>query len=240
MSVLLQNLKIELKSLADRKVAEHSQRYFKTGPGEYGEGDVFIGLRMPQIRSLAKKYSKLSFSDIENLLKSEIHEKRMLAVILLVNAYKKAAEPDQKKIYQMYFKNKKYINNWDLIDVSCPHVMGGYLYKNDRSVLFKLAASGNLWDKRLAVMSTFYFIRNGDFNDSFKICEMLLDDEEDLIHKAAGWMLREIGKRNPKEEEKFLDRHAEKMPRTMLRYALERFSESKRKKYMSVKRKIAE
>jgi len=227
--------KKELKKLANSKQAEILQRFFKTGKGEYGEGDIFLGVKVPIQRKVADKFQELSLKDIEKLLKSKIHEHRMTALLILIKQYKKADEREKKKIFNFYLKNTKNINNWDLVDISAPKIMGEYLLNKPRNVLYKLAKSDNLWERRIAIISTFTFIRNNEFDDTLKIAKILLNDKHDLIHKAVGWMLREVGKRDQKIEEEFLKKHYSKMPRVMLRYAIERFEEKKRKFYLSKK-----
>lgn len=230
-SFMLKKIESELKQLSNEKSREMAMRYFKTGQGQYGEGDIFLGIRMPDIRRVAGKYSDIPFEDTLQLLKSPYHEKRMLALIFLVNKYKKGKE--QNQIYSAYMKNKKFINNWDLVDVSAPNIVGAHLFDKDRSGLYRLAGSRSLWDRRIAIISTFYFIQKNDFEDTLKISQLLLMDGEDLIHKASGWMLREVGKRNPEKEEDFLEKYSGSMPRTMLRYAIEKFPEKKRKKFLN-------
>ncbi len=224
----------ELKSISNPEIAEHSQRFFKTGPGEYGEGDTFYGIRVPDVRKVAKKFSRLSLSETEKLLHSGYHEARLCALIILVSKCKNAADDLHKKIYELYLRNTGYINNWDLVDTSAEHVVGSYLMDNDRQVLFQLAESDSLWERRIAIMSTFHFIKNNDFRDTLLIAEKLLNDPHDLIHKAVGWMLREVGNRDLEEEEAFLQKHVHNMPRTMLRYAIEKFPEGKRQKYLAM------
>ncbi|MBT4651672.1 DNA alkylation repair protein [Candidatus Woesearchaeota archaeon] len=222
----------ELRKLSDPVRAKHSQRFFKTGPGEYGEGDVFLGLTMPQVRIVAKKYFKeIDYSSVQELVESKYHEFRMCALVMLVYKYEKFAS-ERKEIYEFFLKNTKYINNWDLVDVTVPRTVGFYLVDHDRSVLYKLVKSKDLWERRISVLATFAFIRNNDFKDSLKISEILLNDKHDLIHKAVGWMLREIGKRDESVLEEFLDKHVTEMPRTMLRYSIERLEEGKRKGYL--------
>ena len=228
----LNELKKELSSLADKKQALILSRFFKTGRGEYGEGDVFLGIKVPMQRKVAAKYAKLGLKDIKALLGSKIHEYRLVGLVILVNKYKEAEAGDKKKFFDFYIKNTGSINNWDLVDITCHHIVGDYLAARPRTVLYKLARSKDLWEKRIAIISTFAFIRNNDFNDTLKISEILLPDEHDLIHKAVGWMLREVGKRDQKTEEEFLIKHYKTMPRTMLRYAIERFPDEKRKFYM--------
>jgi 3-methyladenine DNA glycosylase AlkD len=226
-------LRSEIKSKFEPIRAEHSKRFFKTGKGEYGEGDVFYGLSVPEIRTLAKKYFDLNLDDLQELLKSKIHEERLCALIIMVLRTKKANEYIKKDLCDMYLRNYNNINNWDLVDLSAPNVVGKYLINKDRKVLFEFAKSGNLWKKRIAIISTFWFIRNNDFKDTLKISEILLNDKHDLIHKAVGWALREVGKKDLKIEEDFLKKHYKKMPRTMLRYAIERFEEKKRLEYLN-------
>jgi 3-methyladenine DNA glycosylase AlkD len=229
-------LKKELKELSDPKQAEILQRFFKTGKGEYGEGDVFLGVKVPAQRKVANSFKELSLKNIEKLLESKIHEHRMTALFILINQYKKADEREKKIIFDFYLKNTKNINNWDLVDISAPKIVGDYLMEKPRNVLYKLAKSqpkaGNLWERRIAIISTLAFVRNNDFNDTLKISKMLLSDEHDLIHKAVGWMLREVGKRDQEIEERFLKKYYSKMPRVMLRYAIERFDKKKRKFYL--------
>ncbi len=222
----------ELRRLGNNEIAEHSQRFFKTGKGEYGDGDKFLGIRVPILRKFAKKYNGTSVEDVSKLLKSQFHEERLLALIMLVGLFKRAKEKDQKSIYDFYLDNTQFINNWDLVDCSAEHIVGVFLYVIDKEPLYTLADSNNLWERRISIMSTLYFIKQNKFADSLKISEILLHDEEDLIHKAVGWMLREIGKRDIEVEEGFLKKHYKNMPRTMLRYAIEKFSEEKRKGYL--------
>jgi 3-methyladenine DNA glycosylase AlkD len=229
---MLNLLKKELLKLKNPKQAKLLSRFFKTGKGEYGEGDVFIGLKVPQQRKIAKKYKTTKLKNIEFLLKNKIHEFRLTALFILIDQYQKSDKKFKKEIFNFYLKNKKGINNWDLIDLSSPNIIGNYLIDKDKSVLYKLAKSNSLWDKRIAVLSTFAFIRNNKFEDSLKIAEILINDKHDLIHKAVGWMLREVGKKDLKIEEEFLRKHHKKMPRTMLRYAIEKFPKQKRILYL--------
>ncbi len=223
---MLSKLKADLDKFADKDRAIHSLRFFKTGSGEYGEGDKFLGLTVPQVRSIVKIYSDLPLPDVQNLLMSPYHEHRLTAVLILT---KKKLD---KAVYDLYLKNTKYINNWDLVDLSAPNIVGKYLIDKDRLVLYKLAKSKLLWNRRIAVLATFAFIKNKDFSNSLKIAKILLGDKEDLMHKAVGWMLREIGKRDVKVLEKFLDENIHQMPRTMLRYAIEKFPEKQRRSYL--------
>jgi 3-methyladenine DNA glycosylase AlkD len=220
----------ELKSMADPDKAAILQRFFKTGPGQYGEGDIFIGVMVPQSRQVAKKFSQLPLGEVRTLLYSLIHEKRLVALLILAWRYSSASSSREKEeIVKFYLDNIKQVNNWDLVDLSAPNILGAHLVDRDdkRRLLYRLAGSENVWERRIAIVSTHHFIRNGDFSDTLKIAEMLLQDRHDLIHKAAGWMLREVGKRDAAAEEAFLEKHCSVMPRTMLRYAIEWLPESK-------------
>lgn len=219
----------ELKALVTPGKAELLARFFKTKKGEYGEGDIFIGVMVPQIRQAAKKFKDISLDELQKLIQSKIHEERLCAALILT--YKKLG----KDIVDFYLRNTRYLNNWDIIDLTAPRILGNWMLENksDRKILYKFAKSKSLWERRIAVLSTFMFIRERDFTDSFAISEILLNDSHDLIHKAVGWMLREIGKRDLISEEKFLQKYYKKMPRTMLRYAIERFEETKRKSYLN-------
>lgn len=230
----LSKLKQELQSLADPERAKHSRRFFKTGKGEYGEGDKFLGIKVPVQRQVAKKYHHLSLANLKNLLQTNIHSYRLVALFILIYQYEKADQVGRKKIYEFYLNNTQGINNWDLIDISAPKIVGDYLLDkpNKREILYTLAKSKDLWHRRIAVLSTFTFIRAGQFKDALAISQLLLKDEHDLIHKAVGWMLREVGKKDQAAEEKFLKAYYQIMPRTMLRYTIERFSQDKRAFYM--------
>jgi 3-methyladenine DNA glycosylase AlkD len=229
----LQQLKSELGKLADKKQAQILQRFFKTGHGQYGEGDIFLGLTSKQIKEAAKKYSGINLVEVQKLLNSKIHEERVASLRILVLKYGQAKDDKAKKqIVDFYLKNTKNINNWDLVDLSCPNILGDYLLNKNRQILYKLAKSKNLWEKRISVISTFAFIRNKEFGDTLQISEILLNDKHDLIHKAVGWMLREAGKRDQKTLENFLQKYYKIMPRTMLRYAIEKFSQRKKKFYL--------
>ena len=219
----------ELKKLADPSRAKVVAGYFKTGKGEYGEGDVFLGVMMGDIRIVSKKYKNLPYSETVKLIRSPLHEIRMCGVLLLVLRYKE----DSEKVFNLYIKERKHINNWDLIDSSADKIVGAYLFDKDLSLLKKLAYSKSLWDRRIAIIATFYFIKNGSAKENFEIAEILINDKQDLIHKAVGWMLREVGKMDEKVLTKFLDQNATKMPRTMLRYSIEKFPEEKRKYYLN-------
>lgn len=231
---MLNELISELNNLADSEQAKKSTRYFKTGKGEYGEGDIFLGIKMPVQRSVAKKYMNLSFDELQNLLDSKIHEHRMTALIILIGKYKKAKKDllQKRKIYEFYLKNSCNINNWDLVDISCPTIVGDFLSHEGTGILKMLVKSDNIWERRMAVLATFPLVKKRNLGESLAIAEMLIFDEHDLIHKAVGWMLREIGKKNLDVLELFLKPRYKTMPRTMLRYAIEKFPEEKRKKYL--------
>jgi len=222
----------ELKSNADSKKAVILQRYFKTGRGEYGEGDIFVGLTVPILRSIAKKHQDINLSDLQFFIGSEFHEYRLAALLVLVARYefaiKTANEADAKKVVKFYIKNLKYINNWDLVDLSAPKILGHYYFQKDKANLYKLSDSKNLWYRRIAILSTFYFIKNGQFADSLKMAQKYLQDPHDLIHKATGWMLREIGKKNSQIEIIFLRKNHKQMPRIMFSYAIERLNSKQR------------
>ena len=222
----------ELERRANPEQAALLQRFFKTGPGEYGEGDRFYGMKVPQIRALVKLYRDAPLTEVLKLLRSPMHEARLLALLLMVDTYRRSRDDIRGEIYDLYLGNTRHINNWDLVDLSAPHIVGQHLEKTDRAILKKLAASNSLWERRISVLAPFWFIRQNDFDDALRIAALLLDDHQDLIHKAVGWMLREIGKRNLSAEEKFLRRHYRTMPRTMLRYAIERFPEPHRQAYL--------
>ncbi len=221
-----------LHALGDPHQARQLQRYFKTGPGQYGEGDVFVGMRVPQVRKLAKEYRSLPFSETIRLLQSPIHEARLLALLIFIHAYTCGDAAIQERIYDAYLRNTRCINNWDLVDVSAGHIVGAHLKNGGRERLYTLAVSGLLWERRIAIMATSHYIKQGDFHDTIRIAEILLRDPEDLIHKAAGWMLREVGKQEIQVEESFLKAHYRTMPRTMLRYAIEKFPEGLMRQYL--------
>jgi len=221
-----------LQKMGNKEDARFLQGFFKTGVGQYGEGDIFLGIRIPALRKMAKEYKALPLKEVLLLLRSPYHEVRLFALILFVNTFAKSDETIQKKIYNLYVANTRYINNWDLVDISAPNIVGAFLMERSRKPLYQLAKSKSLWERRMATLATFYFIKNNQCADALKIARILLQDKEDLIHKAAGWMLREIGKRDIACAESFLQKHCQVMPRTMLRYAIERFTPSKRRKYM--------
>jgi len=228
-------LKNELAANKNITQAEILQRFFKTGKGEYSENDIFLGIKVPVTRSISAKYTDLDFVEIKKLLHSKIHEERLAAILILVAKSKKSANESLAIIYTFYLQNIQWINNWDLVDLSAEHIIGKYLWFNKSSVLYQLAKSENLWERRISIISTFYFIKCGDFQPTLEIAKILLNDEHDLIHKAVGWMLREIGKRDFDYENNFLKLNYKKMPRTMLRYAIEKFPESLRQDYLKNK-----
>ncbi len=231
---MLDNLLVEVLSFKNSKKAVNLSRFFKTGKGEYGEGDLFYGLTVPESRKIALKYNDLLLSDVKKLLTSRVHEERLIGLLILVSKYKKGDETMKKKIFDFYISNTKGINNWDLVDLTAPKIVGDYLLDKDKSILEKLARSENLWERRIAIIATFQFIcLDRNYDATFKIANQLLSDKHDLIQKAVGWMLREVGKRISEERERvFLDAHYKNMGRTALRYAIERFPDELRLKYM--------
>ncbi|HSE29839.1 MAG TPA: DNA alkylation repair protein [Candidatus Saccharimonadales bacterium] len=239
MSARTDDLIDKLQKLADRSPEDLQvlQKFFRTGEGQYAEGDVFIGVRMPKIRLACKKYSDLKISEIDELLECPVHEVRMAALIIMTNqaASKKTPESQKKSLFDLYLKRTDKIDNWDLVDVSCRDVVGGFLENKPRAILYKLAKSKSLWERRISIVSTWAFIRKGDLDDTFRISEMLLGDSHDLIHKATGWMLREAGKKDRDQLLDFLDKHSSVMPRTALRYAIEHLSVEQRMHFMAQK-----
>ena len=231
----LTKLKKEILEKSSKEKPKIYAKFFKTGKGEYGEGDIFLGLTVPEQRILAGKYTNLVLDDVKKLLESKYHEHRLMGLFILVYKYEKSNEKEKAGIKDFYLENKHRGNNWDLVDCIADKILGKHLIDKDKKVLYELAKSESIWDRRIAIISTFEFIKNGKFEDTLKISGILLKDEQDLIHKAVGWMLREIGKRDLETLEKFLKRHYKKMPRTMLRYAIEKFPEIKRKKYLAGK-----
>ncbi len=235
----LNSIRHELRLHADPSRALKLQRFFKTGPGEYGEGDRFLGIRVPDTRRVARKYRDIPLKEVVTLLHSAFHEERLAALILLVHQYQKGSLAEQTSIYNTYLENREFINNWDLVDTSAEHIVGAYLKDRSRDPLYGLAQSASLWERRIAILATFCFIKSGEFDETLKIAESLLHDKEMLIHKAVGWMLREVGKRNERVEVLFLDRHHRHMPRTMLRYAVEKFPDEIRRRYVRGARKAS-
>lgn len=228
-----QKIQKYLRRFASKEKARLLQGFFKTGPGQYGEGDTFLGVMVPDIRRTVKEFADAPLAEVLKLLRSSFHEDRVLALLLLVHQFEKGDDGARKRIYTHYLKNTKYINNWDLVDLSAPKIVGPYLDGSSRSLLYRFVKSKNLWERRIAILSTSPFIRKGDFADALALSETLLDDDEDLIHKAVGWMLREVGKKDVAVLEGFLRKHYGRMPRTALRYAIERFPEAKRKRYLA-------
>ena len=227
-----QNIVDQLQKLSHPQKARTLQTFFKTGAGQYGEGDIFFGVAVGQIRGVVRAFKDVPTREIVKLLKHPVHEVRLAGVLLMVEKY----EHDSENIFQLYLKNAKRINNWDLVDSSADKIVGRHLLDQNKNVLYDLAKSQNLWERRIAMIATFYEIKKGRSETTLKIAKMLLNDQHDLIHKAVGWMLREVGKRCSQEiEEEFLKQHAQKMPRTMLRYAIERFSDDKRQYYLHFK-----
>lgn len=226
------SLKQKISQLANPQKAKKLQRFFKTGKGDYGEGDIFLGATVGEQRNVAKKFKEIELTKLTPFMQSKIHEERLVALLILVQKFEKGNEAEKEKIYKFYLKNLQGINNWDLVDLTAPKIIGTWLLDKDRFLLFKLAKSNDLWKKRISIIATFAFIREKDFEDSLTIAEILLQDKHDLIHKAVGWMLREIGKKDLTVEETFLEKHYKEMPRTMLRYAIERFEEKKRLNYL--------
>ena len=225
-------IQVRLQKLASPADAKFLQGFFKTAPGEYGAGDQFLGIRVPMLRLLVKEVRGLLLSEIKVLLRSPLHEARLLALLLLVDAYQRGDEKLRAAIYKLYLKHLAFINNWDLVDTSAPHIVGRHLAQRPRDILFTLAKSKILWERRVAMLATFYFIRANDFADALRLAELLRDDEHDLMHKAVGWMLREIGQRDVAMLKKFLAQHAAQMPRTMLRYAIEKLPKRERQFYL--------
>ncbi len=234
---MIYQIKQDIQKAANPKKAKILQRFFKTGPGQYGEGDIFLGVTVPETRSIAKKYISLTFSEITALLESKIHEERLIALLILVEQYQKNLEK-RKEIFDFYLDNIQHVNNWDLVDLSADKIVGRFLYDFGKDypiykiLLKKLAESKNFWERRIAIIATFYFIKQNDFDETLKISKILIKDNHDLIHKAVGWMLREVGKKDQEAEENFLKKYYKIMPRTMLRYAIERFDKGKKAEYM--------
>ncbi len=221
-----------LKVLGDSERAQHSQRFFKTGKGEYGEGDIFLGIKVPKLRALAKQQKHFGLEDALELLKSKYHEARLTALFMMVNLYNQADPSGKEVVYHAYLTHTGFVNNWDLVDSSALQIVGDFLFEKDRYPLIALANSTDLWERRIAIIASYHLIRQYDFQDTLKLSEILLHDTEDLIHKAVGWMLREVGNRSRPTEETFLLKHYQDMPRTMLRYAIEKFPEPRRQAYL--------
>ena len=228
----LSEIRKEISKQKNPIQAVNLQRFFKTGKGEYGEGDVFYGIKVPEQRIIAKQFKDLPLEDLKVLVTSKVHEERLIAAFILVDQYKRGDDKKKKIIFDFYLKNRKGINNWDLVDLSAPKIVGKHLIDKEKDLLYKFALSKDLWEKRISIISTQTFIREHYFEETLKISEIILHDKHDLIHKAVGWMLREIGNRDMETEEEFLKKHYKTMPRTMLRYAIEKFPEQKRIKYL--------
>lgn len=232
--IFIKSLITDLQKLANPQKAKNLHRFFKTGKGEYGEGDKFLGIIMPIQRKIVKKYKDLPLPEIKELLQSKIHEYRMVALLILVTQFKKAGEKSKKQIFDFYLKQASWINNWDLVDLSAPNIIGQYIldHPKEKPVLYHLVKSHNLWERRISVLATFSFIREKQYRDSLKIAKILLKDKHDLIHKACGWMLREIGKRDQNLLLSFLDKYCRQIPRVMLRYAIEKLDPKTREHYL--------
>jgi 3-methyladenine DNA glycosylase AlkD len=225
----------ELMALADPLRSAILQRFFKTAPGEYGAGDRFLGLRVPALRRLARTHASMSLTEVSRLLRSRWHEARLLALLILVRQHARADAATRDAIHDLYVASTRYVNSWDLVDSSAEELVGAHLREPDRPLLARLAASPLVWDRRIAIIATFHYIKRGEFGDTLRIAGQLIGDSHDLIHKAVGWMLREVGNRDRAVAEAFLSRHAPRMPRTMLRYAIERFPPRLRKRYMAMR-----
>lgn len=225
-------MRAALRNLADPKITAHSARFFRSGKGEYGEGDRFLGIRVPVVRKQVREFSDAPLRAVIAMLRSSYHEERLFAVLLLADQYRRGDQDSRTRIYDAYIANREFVNNWDIVDSSAHLIVGPQLEQGDRSVLNELAASHSLWDRRIAMMATYHYIKQGDYSDALCLARLLRDDEHDLIHKVVGWMLREIGNRDRSVEEAYLKKHYRKMPRTMLRYAIEKFPETRRRAYL--------
>ena len=229
---MIDSLRRDLKKLSNKKKAVLLSKYFKTGKGEYGEGDIFLGIDVPTSRKIALKFDEISYPEIETLLKSPIHEERLIALLILIERFDKK-EMEQRRVYDFYLRHAKLVNNWDLVDVSADKIVGVFLMDKPRDILYKLASSKNIWERRIAMVSCYNFIKSKDYEDGLKVAQILINDQNDLIQKAVGWMLREVGKRDEKSLVTFLGLNYKEMPRTSLRYAIEKFPENVRKRYLS-------
>jgi len=234
MSYSVSQIESQLRDIGDATRAQHSKRFFRTAPGEYGAGDMFLGLTVPQMRAVARLHADLPLPRVRELLRSRWHESRLLALLILVRGFERGEERQRSRIARLYLANLAWVNNWDLVDSSAHLILGPHLARGERGLLDKLARSPDLWRRRIAMIATFHYIRQDEFRDALRIARALLRDEHDLIHKAAGWMLREIGKRDEPTLRSFLERHAARMPRTMLRYAIERLPPGSRSRYMKL------
>lgn len=231
---MLKDIKKEIKSHHNKERAEHSMSFFKTKKGQYGAGDIFYGLTVPQSRIIAKKYKDLELADVKNLLESKVHEERLIALLILISQFEKSSDPQKELLYKFLLQNIKNVNNWDLVDFAAPSLIGEHLLDKDKKILYTFAKSANLWEKRIAIVATLTFIRKGNLDDTLKISKILLGDKHDLIHKAVGWALRELGKKDQELLEDFLTKNIRNLPRTTLRYAIERFQEKKRQKFLKM------
>jgi 3-methyladenine DNA glycosylase AlkD len=229
-------VRARLRSLADARIAESSQSFFKTGRGDYGFGDRFLGIRVPALRKVAREFRSAPLTVAWALLRSPFHEERLVALLMLVDRYSRGTAAEQQRIYERYLEHvPEHVNNWDLVDSSAPYIVGAHLAQRDRGVLYDLARSPHLWSRRVAILATLALIKRGSFDDTLALAKIVLDDRDDLIHKAAGWMLREVGNRDRAAAEAFLRRYCHRMPRTMLRYAIEKYPEPVRRAYLAVK-----
>ncbi|MBE3138289.1 MAG: DNA alkylation repair protein [Actinobacteria bacterium] len=234
MKDILEDLRKDLNLYTSPQKAEVLKRFFKTGKGQYGEGDIFLGVQVPDLRKIVRKYANIPLDNTLNLLRSKIHEERLIALLIMVEKTKWADEAGKETLFKKYLENTQYINNWDLVDLSADKIVGSYLFEKPKDILYSLAVSENLWERRIAILATFDFIKKGFYEDTLKLAKILLNDRHDLIHKAVGWMLREIGKRCSQEVlEQFLLVNYKQMPRTMLRYAIERLPEDLRLQYLN-------
>lgn len=229
---MVNHLITDLKQLANPEIAKHSAQFFKAFEGGYGEGDLFLGIRVPELRKIARKYRDLELSEVSKLLKNPYHEIRLTAVFIMVYNAQNGDETECNEAAEFLLRNLEGINNWDLVDSSCPYILGPYFENKEKTLLYSFADSPNIWKRRISIMTCFHFIKNDDFKDALNICKVLLDDDHDLVHKATGWMLREIGNRDREVEEEFLAKYYKKMPRTMLRYAIEKFENPIRQQYL--------
>jgi 3-methyladenine DNA glycosylase AlkD len=232
MNINYKTIEAKLQQLANPEIAKISQRFFKTGAGHYGEGDLFIGIKVPVLRGLIKEFRGANLEILSELLRSPRHEERLLALYLLIDFYQRGDAQAKTTVYQIYLAHTRFINNWDLVDTSAPQIVGHYLFDKPRHILDDLAHSTSLWERRIAILATFYFIRQNQFDDTLRLAECLLKDQHDLIHKAIGWMLREVGKRDQAQTEAFLRKHYHQLPRTTLRYAIERMPSTLRQQYL--------
>lgn len=232
---MLSQLEKDLAKLANPDKARILSKFFKTGKGEYGDGDVFLGIQVPYLRQTVKKYPELNFADLQKLLNNKIHEHRLTALLILVLKYqnRKTTSDEKKQIVEFYLTNTKKINNWDLVDLSCQYILGNWFLDKDRKILYNLAKSKNIWERRIAVISTFGFLRQQDFSTTLEMSKLLLTDKHDLIHKAVGWMLREVGKRDQQILLDFLEKYYQQMPRVMLRYSIEKLNQQQKNKYLN-------